>query len=231
MDVVALFGPVVRSGLDGGGYVTNEPVENNYLWTSALAFHSDLAFSPHPVLGISLYAEAVEDDRTSTYFVDATRAYRRLPESKKQALAGLHAPHVFGANLAGPNPEDLPPHLPRHVHPLVMRHPRTGEDILYASLTQTARIVELPKTERDQMVAEILAALYRQDEIYEHRWRKGDLLVWDNLALQHARGDIASVGIRRLRRVASAVAGFEELYPELDSPPAADGGRQAPAGA
>jgi taurine dioxygenase len=212
---MSLFGPIVQSGIDGGGYVTNEPSEDNILAAHALAFHSDLAFSAQPVLGISLYAEQVEDDRSSTFYVDSMKAYARLPDELRARVEGLHALHVYGANLSGTNTAESTSGLPRYVRPLVMPHPRSGVPILYINQTHTARIIELEKEESDTLLSQLLETIYRADNIYEHSWRIGDLVIWDNLALQHARPNVADVGIRRLRRVVNAHADFLQLYPEF----------------
>ncbi len=212
---MSLLGPVLRSRIDGVGYITNVPGPDNFLGDSELAFHSDLSFSPKPFLAISLHAVEVENGRSSTKFVDPTASYRRLPQALRERIDALNALHVYGADLAGRNLEDLPTHPPRAVHPLVMRHPRTGERILYVNYNQTARIVELGEAESDALIEQLFACSYPEEAVLEHRWDLGDLVVWDNLALQHARGAVSDVGVRRLQRAVCAEAGFFEQYPEF----------------
>src|ERR1019366_4025766 len=55
-----------------------------------LAFHSDLACSPHPLVGLSLYAVDVTDNATSTVFVDVVAATASLPDELRQEIEGLH---------------------------------------------------------------------------------------------------------------------------------------------
>ncbi len=211
---VSNFGPPLLTRQDGVGYISNQPGQGG-LGGGELAFHSDLAFSPEPFLGISLHAVDVENERSSTRYVDSCLGYRTLPDALKQRLAGLHALHVFSIDMAGHNTEDLPEGLPRTVHPLVMEHPRTGEPILYANLNQTARIVELEPAESARLIAQLFDHLYRPEVVYEHRWRMGDLVLWDNLATQHARGDVSKVGRRTLQRVVLARKGFFEQHPQF----------------
>ena len=216
VDFMSLFGAPLRSSIDGVGYITNEAVPENVLGNGELAFHSDLSFSPKPFDAISLHAVEVEDGRSSTRFLDSTRAYRRLPDETKKEIDGLHALQVYGGpNLAGRNHEDIPEDLPRHVHPLVMRHPRTGERILYVNYNQTARVIELEKAESDALIEKLFACSYPPEAVYEHVWNNGDLVAWDNLATQHARGATADVGIRRLQRAVVAEAGFFEQHPQF----------------
>ena len=52
--------------------------------------------------------------------------------------------------------------------------------------------------------------------MYEHRWYNGDLVIWDNIALQHARGDMSGCIPRVLQRVCVADKTFFELCPQFD---------------
>jgi taurine dioxygenase len=207
------FGPVLRSAYDGVGYISNQPGKGG-LGNAELAFHSDLAFNPEPFLAISLHAVDVENERSSTRYVDSCLAYRTLPEAVKARIQDLHALHVMPVDQSAHNDEDVPADMPRAVHPLMMTHPKTGEPILYMNFNQTARIVELPPQKSKQLIQELFAHIYRPDFIYDHRWRMGDLVLWDNLATQHARGDVSQVGRRTLQRVVIAKKGFFEQNPQ-----------------
>jgi alpha-ketoglutarate-dependent taurine dioxygenase len=214
IEFLSSFGPPLLNPQDGVGYISNQPGKGG-LGGGELAFHSDLAFSPEPFLGISLHAIDVENERSSTRFVDSCLSYRDLPEATRARLDGLNALHVFAIDMAGHNSEDVPEDMPRSIHPLIMEHPRTGEPILYMNLNQTARIVELEPEESRELIEELFDHLYRPENIYEHRWRMGDFVMWDNLAAQHARGEVSNVGPRTLQRVVLARKGFFEQHPEF----------------
>ena len=211
---VSIFGPPLLTEQDGVGFISNQPGMGG-LGDVELAFHSDLSFSPKPFDSICLHAIEVEDGRSSTKFVDSTLSYRRLPEALKNRIDDFHAMHVFGQSLSGRNLEDIAANLPRSVHPLIMRHPRTGEKILYVNYNQTARIMELPREESNALIEDLFAYSYPPEAVYEHRWHNGDLVIWDNLATQHARGDVSNVGKRTLQRAVVAEAGFFEQHPEF----------------
>ncbi len=66
-----------------------------------LAFHSDLACSPHPLLGLSLYALDVTDNATSTVFVDVVAAAASLPDPLRQRLEGLHVMLLWPLSFSG----------------------------------------------------------------------------------------------------------------------------------
>ena len=177
----------------------------------ALLFHSDLAFTPKPVLGLSLFGLEIPAAGARTFFANAARAWSRLPAALREQLSGLHARHLFDlTSQRGDRPyrdAELPADEPRGRHPVCLRDPRNGTEILYVSEMQTDRILELPSDESDAMLAQLFAELYAPHNVYQHDWREGDLIVWDNLALQHARPEMPEVEARTLRRVTLATAG------------------------
>ena len=194
-------------------YVSNLR-EDRIIDEGALLFHSDLAFTPKPVLGLSLFGLEIPAAGAQTYFANAARAWARLPGSLREQLSGLHARHLFDLTTQrGDRPYregELPAGEPRARHPLCMRDPRNGREILYVSEMQTDRILELPPGESDAVLAQLFAELYAPHNVYRHDWREGDLIVWDNLALQHARPEMPEVEARTLRRVTLATAGVAD---------------------
>jgi taurine dioxygenase len=61
----------------------------------------------------------------------------------------------------------------------------------------------------------LLKQTYRPEHVYEHWWDVGDLVVWDNLAVQHGRPDQADVPRRTLRRVVCAEKSIYEQHPQF----------------
>lgn len=184
------------------------------LGAQALSFHSDLAFSPKPFEVISLHALDVVDGETATRFASGTRAYRNLPPPLKARVAGTR---ILLAHLFHPVGYDdpVPGWMPHKWQDAVMWHPVTGEPILYVTEQQTIRVETLAKPDSDALLAELGAFLYAPDNLYRHVWHQGDFLVWDNLALQHARGDLHQVKRRTLQRVCVAEATYLEQHPHL----------------
>jgi taurine dioxygenase len=216
--LMTLFGPVHREDDTpsyGGsssknintGYVSIDP-EVGFLGALQLAFHQDLAMSPHPLIALSLFAVDVEPDTTSTMFVDATDMYRALVPELQQRLDGLDSIHIFPSQgdgsrtrstSAGGSPIDLS--LPHTNHPVVMTHPKSGEKILFVNPLFTDHVIGLDDAASEEVLSSIFERSYQPENIYEHRWDVGDLVLWDNLAVQHARGDQSHVTRRTLRRV------------------------------
>jgi len=211
LEFAGIFGPLFdeRPG-EFLQYVSNVR-KDRIIDEGALLFHSDLAFTPKPTLGLSLFALEVPAAGARTSFANAVRAWSRLPEALQTRLADLHARHLFDLTTQrGDVPyrdADLPAREPRAQHPVCLREPRSGQGILYVSQMQTDRILELSGEESDEVLASLFAELYAPHNVYEHHWAVGDLLVWNNLALQHARPEMPEVEARTLRRVTLADAG------------------------
>jgi len=202
--VLACFGPLVDESFDGSGwsYVSNvEP--GGVLGDGPFLFHSDLEFTPEPLWVLSLYAMELPDTPTSTRFANGARAAARLDAELVAQLDGRTAIHVFplleGRGDARYRVHDLDDGAPRAEHPVLLTHPVTGARVLYVTAMQTDSVVGLAEDESEALLHRLWAELYAPPNVYEHQWQVGDLLVWDNLALQHARGAVS--GRRTLRRV------------------------------
>ena len=75
------------------------------------------------------------------------------------------------------------------------------------------RILELDEAASTALLARLLAHHYAEERVYTHRWQPHDLLIWDNLAAQHARREPAdpAAGARAVRRVVIGDVSFPEL--------------------
>jgi len=84
--------------------------------------------------------------------------------------------------------------------------------MLYVSQMMTQEIVELPADESETLLEELFAHLYDHEHLWEHEWRNGDLVAWDNLAIQHARSDVRVDGpARTLRKVVAPMPVLSQL--------------------
>ena len=202
--LLACFGPLLDESFDGSGWTFVSNVEEGgVLGEWEYLFHSDLAFTDDPIRVLSLYGVELPDVPTSTRFADTARAARRLDPATRDRLVGRRAIHVYPLTDARGDVRfrlrDLDAGAARAEHPVLMTHPVTGEALLYLGAMQTDSIVGLPEDESEELLARCWEVLYAPDNVYEHVWAVGDLLVWDNLALQHARSAVK--GRRTLRRV------------------------------
>lgn len=209
---VSYLGPVPSDGVD---MTSNDPTVG-LQGSIKLAFHSDLAFAPEPDLGASLYAIDLIDGASSTRFANGVRAYKKLTPALKKRVAGLEVLSVWPLDQTRRNrAAGLDDSDPRCVYPLVWQHFATGDPILYVTEMHTDCIVGLPEAESEALIEQLFSYLYAAENVVEHHWRIGDVAIWDNRATQHARQDVAEVGMRTLRRVSIARRSFLEQFPQF----------------
>lgn len=188
------------------------------LGSTALAFHSDLSFTEEPIKVLSLHAIDVEEGETVTRFAHAIAAARHLSPALRDRLSRTSALALMAiVQSRRAIPAVIPDILPRAERPAVIPHPVTGEAILYVSEMQTVRLDGMNETDSDELLHLLFGLLYAPGNVYEHRWRSGDLVIWDNYALQHGRPDLAGVARRRLQRACVADHDFAELCPDFNS--------------
>ncbi len=211
MDLCRVFGPVLDTPHEN--FVVSGVRPDGYLGMQPLLFHNDLAYLPAPYLGGSLHALEADEATTPTHFASGTRAWEHLPEALRQRVATRNALHVKQQVFDRPNTlADLVPGDVCAIHAVVNRHARTGKPYLMVSEDLTVCIAGLGEAESAELLQELFAQLYAPDNLYTHHWRVGDIIVWDNLAVQHARGPI-SAAPRALQRVSIATIGYAEMYP------------------
>ncbi|MDX1485866.1 MAG: TauD/TfdA family dioxygenase [Alphaproteobacteria bacterium] len=167
-----------------------------------LWFHFDGCFVDEPYRATLLYAVEVPDQGGHTLFCNMYRAFEALDRDTRERLRGLdclnYFDHVSYAARARPDP-DLG--AVRHArHPAVIAHPHNGRPVLYVSPLQTARIEGMEAEESEALLTRLFGYTENRDLIYEHVWRAGDLVIWDNWGSAHARTDFPADQTRLLRR-------------------------------
>ena len=200
-------GPSTTAGRDPY-YVSNkEP--GGFAPYGRLMFHADMMWHPQPYRVLSLYAVNVEPGSPATILASGTHAWESLPAELRARVEGLHAVHITGQvysrggdDLLKPERKDEQSTITQIAH----RHPQTGKTILYVSQQMTREIVELPHDESEELLQTLFSHLYDPARLYEHDWRTGDLVVFDNIAMQHGRGNVDADGpIRTLRKVVAPI--------------------------
>ena len=203
--LAAVFGPLLDESRDGSGFTLVSDRPGGSIREGPLLFHSDLAFTPTPLVAISLYALELPVEGTSTHFADAAGAARNLHPSTVEAVREREAVHVYPLTDARGDRRfrvaTVDRDAPRATHPVLMPHPRTGEPVLFVGQMQTDAIVGLDELTSEALLAELWSELYAPTNVYTHHWEVGDLVVWDNFAVQHARDDVVLGSGRTLRRV------------------------------
>jgi len=172
-----------------------------FLPDGEMQFHSDGAHRNPPYRATTLYAIRIPSRGGETLFANLYAAYEALSDDMKARLEGLQTRTVYlydAVTREGTNEDD--PKLPSAMHPLVKVHPDSGRRSLYLSRLMTRNIVGMDRTESDALLAELFDHIEKPEFIYAHRWTPGDLVIWDNRCLNHARADFPADEVRLLRR-------------------------------
>ena len=211
IDACSIFGPVLRDSIEN--YLVSNVEKDGLLGDRELLFHVDVPYVPAPYLGGSLHALKVDGGVSATRFISAFRAWERLPEALKQRIDGLNTLQIKGKAIGRPTRMiDLEPGDNCAVHALVGRQEETGRPYIFANIDMTGCIIGMSEAESSDLLQQLYDHMYQPDEVFEHQWQVGDFIVWNNLAVQHARSRITG-GTRTLQRVTIAKYGYWEQYP------------------
>ena len=165
-------------------------------------FHTDQCPRERPAMASMLYAIEVPRAGGNTLFANGYKAYETLPDALKLRIAGRKALNAYDYDTAVmKRGTRLADGVPSCVHPVVRTHPATGRKALYVNRLMTVRIEGLPADESDELLDTLFAHQERREFVYEHVWRPGDLLMWDNRCTLHARTDFSPDERRLMRRV------------------------------
>jgi taurine dioxygenase len=165
-------------------------------------FHTDQCHQERPAMASMLYAIEVPRAGGNTLFANGYMAYETLPDAIKARIAGRKALNAYDYDGAAmKRGTRLADGVPSFLHPVVRTHPATGRKALYVNRLMTVRIEGLPEHESDELLDTLFAHQERREFVYEHVWRPGDLLMWDNRCTLHARTDFSADERRLMRRV------------------------------
>ena len=229
---VRLFGPVIDEMEDGtfASFVSNVDPEAFIGDSDRILYHADYTFTPMPFMGLSLYAVEASEDAPPTRYVSLEGGYRRLPRALADRLGSMRTMDMvdFGGPDSTPVREPMrfaapadaasnPGRYPTFEHPVVMPHPRTQAPLLCLSDHFTERLVDIDKDAGNELIAAAFDELYSSAYTYAHHWRAGDLIIWDNIALQHGRDPIPEGARRTLRRVPMSENSLSDVLASVSS--------------
>ena len=153
-------------------------------------WHTDHTNHVRPPKYTSLYAVALPPSGGDTGVVNMRAAYAALPDAIKQNIQGMKTVNVFqgsaSARYSGQSADAQTERKPEPVlQPLVRTHPDNGAKALYFHPVKTENIVGMNAAESQALLNDLLERSLRNEFIYRHKWRKGDMLIWDNRAAMH----------------------------------------------
>lgn len=207
VEIMSWFGPPGPVDDAGNGEGWSEIRNDSYPGTMRLPFHSDLTYTTSPVKAISLHPVEMPPGGSATAYVSGVHGWATLTRDRQEQIGATTARHVHLSVLSDERLELFAD------HPVRLTHPRTGRPVLFVTEYHAGAILGLDREAGHRLLQELFAHLYAPERTYLHRWRSGDLMIWDNLAVQHSRPDVADAasGPRLLQRVALNEVTYAEL--------------------
>ncbi len=162
-------------------------------WHTDMSYSKDIAFA-NVLYGLEIpYRDG--QPLGNTAFCSTRRVYEAVPDDLKEQLKGMTVTHDFAKfwdNMRKRPGSARPPLTPAQraakppvSHPIFMKHPISGDTVLYANPGYAIRINELGEAESDRILDRLFELQLRPEFHYEHRWRVGDVLMWDNIGTLH----------------------------------------------
>jgi len=164
-------------------------------------WHTDMSYSERPPRISALHAREVPLEngvaKGDTHFASAAAAYDDLPDADKRRIEDLFALHDLGGRRAQKGESRAKPKetsetlqmrrktQPVVPHPVVRIHPVTGRKCLYVTKGECVGIEGMAEGEALPLIERLARHVYRPPYRHTHKWRIGDLLMWDNCAVQH----------------------------------------------
>jgi taurine dioxygenase len=160
---------------------------------------STLAIREALQVHVSLRARTAS--RGNTMFSNMYKAYEAVPAALKEKLRGKKALHIHEYNRAkqAGHSGDISS-IPHYYHPVFITHPDTGRKTLFVDRLMTTRIEGVSQEESDAILEQLYEIGECREFIFEHVWKLGDFLMWDNRCTIHARTDFPKEERRLLRR-------------------------------
>ena len=201
-----LWGPLqvnVRSDFNKPGYpeiyvVSNILVDGKPIGSQDAGryWHTDLCYLPKPTKCSLLYAHELPGPGLGdTMFASNIRPYQKLPKTVKKRLEGKKAANSyrymydrkvaeFGLRpkLTDAEKQNYPDDA---IHPVIRTHPENGKKCIFVCEGYTTKILDMPDEESEELLKLLFDIVQKPENVYRHKWQLGDLLMWDNCAVQH----------------------------------------------
>ena len=193
------------SNLDAEGKIWAENSRQRMFKAGNKLWHTDSSFKRLPALCSLLYSRTIAPIGGHTQFADQRAAYDALPEAMKQKLHGLVAEHCIAHSRARNGftefNEDERRRLPPVPQVLVRTIPQNGRKSLYVA-SHAGRIFGMPDAEGRALIDELICHVTQRQFVYTHRWRPGELVMWDNRCTMHRGTDYDDLRwVRDMQRV------------------------------
>ena len=159
-----------------------------------IVWHSDFSFKEKPTAARMLVAMEVPPQQSggSTFFLNAYAAYDALPADFKKRISGktIKQGNIVDTAMKlrpGASLDDDLRHTSGPSHPIISTHPETGANSVFLGRRHAAYVNGCTLDESEALLNELWALCTQPQFCYDHRWAKGDVVVWDNRCTVHRR--------------------------------------------
>ena len=165
-----------------------------------MMFHHDMIHTEVPSKATLLYSVEIPSAGGNTLFASGYGAYDTLDAKIRNPLEGRLAKHHYnyGSTMKGDSRGTEA--YGECVHPVFRTHEETGRKAVYVNRLMTVGILDMPQAESKPLLRAVFDHAEKREFVYEHVWRVGDLLLWDNRCSSHARTDFPSTERRLMLR-------------------------------
>ena len=189
-------------------YISNQDRrEDGTVYIPGEGYHTDHSNDVEPPKATALHAVTLPNRGGDTQFVNMHEAYAALPDATRRRIDGLTARHVYQSRHSARKLMGLPEEKRKAIaafvdHPLVRTHPETGRKAIYINPIRIEEIVGMDEADALPLLDELLAHATQPEFEYRHKWKAGDVVIWDNRCLLHkANGDYPAEEVRYLYRL------------------------------
>ena len=194
------------SNVAGDGEIAAADSIQRTIMLGARLWHTDNSFRNPPTRYTMLAELRVATEGGDTQFRDMRAAYEALPDELRERIDRLVAIHDFefsrklsnGPEMTAEEKASLPP----VEHPLVREHPVTGTRAIYDG-SHACQIAGMDIDEGQRLLVDLHERALDESIIYTHKWRPGDILMWDNRSVQHRQLPYPDNDIKRVMRRAT----------------------------
>jgi taurine dioxygenase len=174
-------------------WLTNVEEDGKVDWYGvkrATDWHTDSTYEDEPPILAILHAKEIPSEKGGTMFADMRAAYDALASTMKERLSDLVGLHSRSTGPAGErlygDDKGVTEKKYRDVErPAVVPHPVTGKPILFVNPMHTHGFVGMAREEAWKLIEELAEHATQERFVYYHRWRVGDVLMWDECATMH----------------------------------------------
>jgi len=190
---------VVSNVLDRNG----DPI--GALGAGEAVWHTDMSYLDMPPDASMLHALEIPPAGGNTWFCGMQAACDALPADLHRRITGRRVKHDGTYNSGGylrkgVTPTDDPMQAPGAWHPAILRHPANGRPTLYLGRRRNSYIEGLSREESDALLEALWAHCTQPQFLYQHVWRLGDLVMWDNRSTMHRRDPFDGTARRIMHR-------------------------------